>query len=116
MRLRCQTADLVHIVNLQFGEKMDFPAVNCDLRTWEDTTALISQLDAVITVDTRIMNLAGGVGKPMAVLLSGNSCCKFMKTGELTPCYPTAKLYRNDGHGFEGAINKLVVAIRNGTA
>lgn len=116
MRLRCMTADKVNWVNLQHGEKMEYPAINTDLKDWEDTVALLSQLDAVVTVDTSVMHVAGCLNKPMAVLLSGNSCWKFLRTGKKLPWYPTANFYRNDGQGLEQAINETVAAIRNGTA
>lgn len=119
MRIRCQTGDLIHWVNLQYGEKLDYPAINPEINDWEDTCALISELDAVVTVDTGVMHMAGGLNKPTAVLLSSNACWKFLK-GDIKklPWYPSAKFYRNEGHGhgFEHAINELVVAIRNGSA
>lgn len=118
MRIRCMTGDVVNWVNLQYGEQMDYPAINCKLQNWEDTLGLISNLDAVVTVDTSVMHMAGSLGKPMAVLLSSNSCWKFLRTGERLPWYPTARFFRNDGYGqgFEYAINQLVTAIRNGSA
>lgn len=116
MRIRCMTGDLVHWVNLQFGEQLDFPAINCNIQSWEDTAALISQLDGVVTVDTSVLHLAGMLNKPIALPLSGNSCWKWLKTGHSTPWYPTAKLYRNVGRGFENSIDSLVKDIRNGTA
>jgi hypothetical protein len=118
MRLRCMTGDIIHWVNLQFGEPQDPPIVNPHLKSWEDTAGLIHNLDAVVTVDTAVMHLAGGMKKPMAVLLASNSCWKYLRTGRKLPLYPTARFYRNDGHGagFEHAINELVLALRSGTA
>lgn len=118
MRLRCMTGDKVNWVNLQFGEKMDYPAVNCNLQDWEDTLALVSQLDGVVTVDTSILHFAGCLGIPIACLLSSNSCWKWYGHGNKLPWYPTATFYRNDGHGqgFEHALSQLIPALRNGTA
>lgn len=118
MRLRCQTADKINWVSLQHGETLDWPAINCDLRDWEDTLGLLQNLDGIVTVDTSILHMAGGLKKPIACLLSSNSCWKFGRSGNKLPWYPTARFYRNDGHGqgFEHAINLLVAALRNGTA
>jgi hypothetical protein len=112
MRLMAMTGDKVHWVNLQL-ERQDFPAINCNLGTWEETLALIHNLDAVVTVDTSICHMTGALYKPMALLLSGNSCWKWLRTGSTTPWYPTATVYRNPGHGFETALNTLISDIRN---
>jgi len=116
MRLVCMTGDKVHWVNLQHGRKMPEPVSNIDFHTWDDTAGLIANLDAVVTVDTGTMHLAGAMNKPMAVLLAANSCWKFLRTGKKLKLYPSATFYRNKVRGFEEAITELVFAIRNGTA
>lgn len=118
MRLVCMTGDRVHWVSLQYGKKMPHPVINVPAiaegkATWEDTAGLIHNLDAVVSVDTAIMHLAGSMGKPMSVLLSGNSCWKFLRRGEKCVWYPTATLIRNEGQGFENAIDKLIARIRS---
>lgn len=112
MRLVTSTAYRVCWVNLQYGTKAPYPVVNLPFKTWEETAAIIDQLDRVVTVDTGVMHLAGSMRKPMDVLLSGNSCWKFLKTGAKCVWYPEAKLYRNEGYGFDNAIDKLVADIR----
>ena len=116
MRLVCMTGDKVHWVNLQHGKKMPEPVSNVPFETWEDTAGLIANLDAVVTVDTGTMHLAGAMNKPMAVLLPANSCWKFLRSGKKLRLYPSATFYRNPSRGFEEAITELVFAIRNGTA
>ena len=112
MRLVTSTAYRVRWVSLQFGVKAPYPISNLPINSWEETIAIIDQLDGVVTVDTGVMHLAGAMRKPMSVLLSGNSCWKFLKTGEKCVFFPTAKLYRNEGYGFDNAIDKLVADIR----
>jgi len=116
MRLICQTGDKIHWLNLQFGKTMPYPVTNVPFSDWQDTAGLMHNLDAVVTVDTGVMHLAGALNKPMAVLLPGNSCWKFLKKGKKLPLYPSATFYRNPGRGFENAITELVGEIRNGTA
>ena len=114
MRLVCSILDKAHIVNLQYGVKMPAPVVNLKIENWEDTAGLLANLDGVITVDTGLMHLAGAMRKPMATILSGNSCWKFLnRKKDNCPWYPSARLFRNDGAGFEQAIDKLILAIRN---
>lgn len=114
MRLVCMTGDKVHWVSLQYGKKLPYPVTNLEFKTWEDTAGLVHNLDGIVTVDTGVMHLAGAMDKPMAVLLSGNSCWKFLTKKSKLPLYPSATFYRNNGPGLENSINQLVPAIRNG--
>lgn len=113
MRLVCGTADKVHWVNLQHGVTMPYPVSNIPFRTWEDTAGLIANLDAVVSVDTGTLHLVGSMGKPLHVLLSGNSDWKYLSRGSTTRWYPTAKLYRNTGYGMETAVSALVTELRS---
>lgn len=112
MRLVVMTAGLVNWVSLQFGERMPFPVANVAIDDWQDTAGLISNLDAVVTVDTGVMHLAGALGAKMHVLLAGNSCWKFLRSGKKLNLYPRATFHRNPDHGFETAINSVIESIR----
>jgi len=114
MRLVVSTAYRIRWVSLQFGVKAPYPISNIPINNWEETIAIMDQLDGVVTVDTGVMHLAGAMRKPMRVLLSGNSCWKFLKKGSKCVFFPTAQLYRNEGYGFENAIDRLVDDIRSG--
>lgn len=116
MRLVVSTAHKIHWVNLQHETKAPYPVINFPrpFKSWEDTLAVVSQLDSVVTVDTSIMHLAGALGKPMATLLSGNSCWKFLKSGKKCVWYPTSTLYRNVGLGMENAVNGVIASLRSG--
>ena len=114
MRLITSTADRVNWVNLQFNKPMPFPVSNIPFGTWEDTAALIHNLDAVVSVDTGVMHLAASMGKPTAILLSGNSCWKFMRDTNKCHWYPSARIFKNPDFGFETALSNLIMAIRNG--
>lgn len=116
MRLVCMTGDKVHWVSLQHEKNMPFPVTSLNFKTWEDTAGLMMNLDAIVTVDTGVMHLAGGLNRPMAVLLAANSCWKFMRKGKKLPLYPSATFYRNETRGFEQALNELIAAIRAGNA
>jgi tetratricopeptide (TPR) repeat protein len=60
----------------------------------EDTAALIDQLDLVIAVDTAVAHLAGALGRPLWVLLCRNADWRWLRSGETSPWYPTARLFR----------------------
>jgi tetratricopeptide (TPR) repeat protein len=65
-----------------------------ELHTFDDTAALISALDLVITVCTSMSHLSGALGRPTWVLLDVNPYWVWQRDREDSPWYPTAKLYR----------------------
>jgi tetratricopeptide (TPR) repeat protein len=70
-----------------------------DIRDFEDTAALIEQLDLVISVDTSTAHLAGASGKPVWILLRFDACWRWLLDRSDSPWYPTARLYRQERTG-----------------
>ena len=66
-----------------------------DLNDFTDTAALISLMDAVVSVDTSIAHLAGALGKDVRVLLARiGQDWRWMTEDVQTPWYPSMRLYR----------------------
>jgi len=63
-------------------------------KDFADTAAVIAGLDLVITVDTAVAHLAGSMGKPVWILIPESPDWRWGLTGESTPWYPTARLFR----------------------
>jgi len=84
-------------VNLQHdATALPFPmtdpmAAICD---FADTAALVAQLDLVIGVDTSVVHLAGGMGKPVWMLSRFDGCWRWMHGRHDSPWYPTMRIYR----------------------
>ncbi len=77
-----------------------------------ETAALINALDMVITTDTAVAHLAGALGKPVWVLLHHAPDWKWGLTGDTTPWYPTAQLFRQASAGdWEGVITDVLAAL-----
>lgn len=70
-----------------------------DIRDFEDTAALLQQLDLVISVDTSVAHLAGALGKPVCVLLPFMPDWRWMLTRRDCPWYPTMRLFRQKRPG-----------------
>lgn len=70
-----------------------------ELSTFEGTAALISCLDVVVTIDTSIAHLAGGMGKPVWILLPWAPDWRWLLDREDSPWYPTARLFRQTTMG-----------------
>jgi hypothetical protein len=65
----------------------------------DDTAAVALQLDMVVTTCTVIPHLSGALGVPTRLLLSKNSCWRWMDSGERTPWYPSLQLVRQQKLG-----------------
>ena len=70
-----------------------------ELSSFEETAALISQLDLVITIDTAVAHLAGALGRPVWVLLPFSADWRWLRSRADSPWYPTARLFRQPRPG-----------------
>jgi tetratricopeptide (TPR) repeat protein len=120
MRLVLSTCDMCHWVNCWQGDahgtnyKLGAPVLNPKFENWEETAALLSNMDAVVTTDNGAGWLAQALGLPCSILLSGNSDWKFLRGTEKSYWSDRARLFRNGGQGIEDAVTKCINAIRNG--
>ena len=70
-----------------------------ELNDFEDTAALIDQLDLVISVDTSVAHLAGALGKPVWLLNRFDTCWRWMTGRDDSPWYPTMTIFRQPAPG-----------------
>jgi tetratricopeptide (TPR) repeat protein len=64
------------------------------LESFQDTAALIGQLDLVITVDTSVAHLAGALGKPVWTFIHRYPDWRWMLERGDSPWYPVMRLFR----------------------
>jgi hypothetical protein len=64
------------------------------LQDFDDTAAMMQQLDLVVTLDSAPAHLAGALGVPVWVLLSTAADWRWMSEREDSPWYPTMRLFR----------------------
>jgi hypothetical protein len=69
------------------------------IRDFQDTAALVHQLDLVVTVDTSVAHLAGAMGKPTWILSRFDGCWRWLLDREDSPWYPSARVFRQDAPG-----------------
>jgi Flp pilus assembly protein TadD len=69
------------------------------LTDFSDTAALISHMDAVISVDTSVAHVAGALGKPLWLLLPFHPDFRWLRERSDSPWYPTATLFRQTRDG-----------------
>jgi ADP-heptose:LPS heptosyltransferase len=64
------------------------------LDDFNDTAALITHMDLVISIDTSVAHLTGALGKPLWLLLPFHPDFRWLRDRHDSPWYPTAKLFR----------------------
>jgi hypothetical protein len=80
------------------------------LADYDETAALVSALDLVISVTTSIVHLAGALGKTAWVMVPTVAEWRYARAGSSMPWYPSVRLYRQVVLGDWGPV---VEAIRS---
>ncbi|HEX7909543.1 MAG TPA: tetratricopeptide repeat protein [Paraburkholderia sp.] len=92
----------------------DFTA---ELISFEETAALIMNLDLVIAVDTGVAHLAGALGKSVWLLLPANSDWRWLEGRSDSPWYPGMRLFRQTVLGdWAPVIERLREALQDSGA
>lgn len=79
-----------------------------ELASFDDTAALIANLDVVVTVCTSIAHLAAALGRPTWLLLDVNPHWVWMTERRDSPWYPSVRLYRQrDYRDWTGPLAEL---------
>ena len=82
------------------------------LEDFADTAALIAHMDLVISIDTSVAHLAGGLGKPVWVMLPFSPDWRWLQNREDSPWYPTARLFRQTGRrDWHGVVRRVTNAL-----
>lgn len=83
----------------QFDVKNFGPDFDNSNGAFMDTAAVMCSLDLVITIDTSVAHLAGGLGVPVWVLLPHKADWRWLLARDDSPWYPTMKLFRQQEPG-----------------
>jgi tetratricopeptide (TPR) repeat protein len=77
-----------------------------------DTAAIMMNLDLVVSVDTSIGHLAGGLGVPVWLALHCTPDYRWLLGREDSPWYPTARLFRQEEVGdWAGVFRRIAEAL-----
>jgi len=97
-------------------EPLDDPALidrTSALRDFDDTAALIADLDLVISVDTAVAHLAGALARPVWMMLPRAPDFRWMMDRSDSPWYPTMRLFRQPSPGdWESVVAAVAGALR----
>lgn len=79
-----------------------------------DTAAALDELDLVITVDTAVAHLAGGMGKDVWTLLPAAAEWRWADERDTTRWYPSMRLFRQDQAGdWATVVQRLAGALKD---
>lgn len=81
-------------------------------RDYDDTAALVAELDVVVTVQTAIVHLAGALGVPCHVVVSDRPVWRYGSEGERMPWYGSVKLHRKKEGDWQRAISPLIADLK----
>jgi len=83
------------------------------LKSWDDTAAVLSELDGLVSSVTGIVHLAGGLGRPVMVLTPAETDWRFGISGPQTPWYKSMTVVRQRQlAAWEEAVAVLIRTLR----
>lgn len=114
----------VQLIDLQYGdtgaERAALEEQGIELFSWpeaiadlDETAALITGLDLVVTVCTTVVHLAGALGRNVWVVVPDVPEWRYLAAGDRMPWYPAARLYRrSSGEGWESVLARTAKDLR----
>jgi len=97
----------IRFLGFQLGEARDqiadWPSHVTDamegVTDFADTAARLADVDLLISVDTAMVHLAGGMGVPVWMLSRADACWRWLEGRADTPWYPTMRIFRQPAPG-----------------
>jgi len=68
--------------------------VGAEIEDYDDTMAILDNLDLLVTVDTSVAHLAGAMGRPVWIMLPRAPDWRWLLDRGDTPWYPSVRLFR----------------------
>jgi tetratricopeptide (TPR) repeat protein len=85
-----------------------------EIRDFEDTAALIAEMDLIITVDTSLAHLAGSMGRACWLMLPFNPDWRWLLDRQDSPWYTSLRLFRQKHIGdWAGVIAEVQGALQS---
>jgi tetratricopeptide (TPR) repeat protein len=106
----------IRLISLQLGQAApDFMFdPTGQITDFADTAGIIANLDAVVSVDTSVVHLAGALGKPVLLLDRFDNYWRWFSGREDSPWYPTLRIFRQDRTGdWSGPLRRAARWLRD---
>jgi len=100
-----------HFISLQYGDCQDEISAAREasgilvhhwpdaIEDYDETAALVTALDLVISVQTAVIHLGGALGRPVWGLVSHRPEWRYQEAGQSLPWYPSVRLIRQSTPG-----------------
>ncbi len=82
-----------------------------EIKDFSDTAAIAQNLDLVITVDTSTAHLCAGLGLDTWILIKANACWRWFLDTDVSPWYPSAKVFRQKKQGDWQEVTQRVISL-----
>ncbi len=77
-----------------------------------DTASRLAPVDLLISVDTSMAHLAGGMGLPVWMLSRHDGCWRWLEDRDDTPWYPSMRIFRQSSPGdWAGVVEQVRAAL-----
>ncbi len=91
---------------------MNLISLSPEIRDFEDTAAILSEVDLLISIDSSPVHLAGALGRPAWVLLPLLPDWRWLQGRDDTPWYPSVRLFRQTEWGrWDQVIDRVAAAL-----
>jgi tetratricopeptide (TPR) repeat protein len=113
--------DGARFVSFQFGEARGqlaaapSPIIDAmdGVADFADTAARLGAVDLLISVDTSMVHLAGGLGMPVWMLSRFDGCWRWLERRSDTPWYPSMRIFRQPApDDWSTVIDEVTTALR----
>lgn len=89
---------------------MSLVSLSSEIRDFEDTAAILSVVDLLISVDSSPVHLAGALGRPVWVMLPFVPDWRWLLERSDTPWYPSTRLFRQRSRGDWASVMAAMAA------
>ena len=95
----------------------NFVDLDADIANFDDTAAIIANLDVVVTCDTAVAHLAGALGKPVLAMLPHHRDWRYGLDAHTSAWYPSMRLFRQGRRGdWTDVLSRVTRALEDAVA
>jgi len=103
----------IDFIEQSYGIKVHHWARAVEAKDYDETAALVAELDLVISVTTAVIHLSGALGVPCIVLTPKHPMWRYGLTGETMPWYKSVSLIRQKkASDWKDPIDEAVYRLR----
>jgi Flp pilus assembly protein TadD len=88
--------------------------VGAEIQDYDDTMAILDNIELLVTVDTSVAHLAGAMGRPVWIMVPRAPDWRWLLEREDSPWYPSVRLFRQTQvRRWDDVAQRIAVALRD---